>query len=66
MVNNETFLNNVSEALGISQGEAGNQIANFFRDKTLLVQQTGVQGYIYKIGTFGRFCLNGGTYINNG
>lgn len=52
LVENDMFVNNVSKALGISQGEAGHQIADFFSDKMLLVQQKGVQGYVSKIGTF--------------
>lgn len=52
LVENEMFLDNISKGLNISKGEAVNQIANFFSDKMLLVQQTGVQKYLYKVGTF--------------
>lgn len=49
---NEFFINNVSKSLNIDKNQAVNEISEFFRDKTLLVQQTGLQKSIYRVGTF--------------
>lgn len=48
----QLFITNVSNALNIDEGQAIGQISEFFENKNLLVQQTGLQGYLYKVGTF--------------
>lgn len=48
----DKFIDNVAVALNVEPNQAVNEISNFFADKTLLVQQTGVQNYLYKAGTF--------------
>lgn len=45
-------MDNVSKKLVLSKQESINEIANFFQDKTILVQQTGLQGVLYQFSTF--------------
>jgi hypothetical protein len=49
---NDLFISNVSKALEVDKGQAIKQISDFFVDKPFLVQQTGVQGGLYRLGTF--------------
>jgi hypothetical protein len=49
---NQLFIDNVSNALSIDKNQAISEIAQFFKDKTLLVQQKGLQGHLYNVGTF--------------
>lgn len=46
------FIDNVSNALSINKNQAINEIAKFFENKTLLVQQKGLQRNLYRVGTF--------------
>lgn len=48
----QSFISDVAVALKIDKNQSIKEIANFFEDKTFLVQQRGLQGNIYKIGTF--------------
>lgn len=48
----EQFIDDVALALDINKNKAGEAVAHFFQDRTILVQQSGVQGYIYKVSTF--------------
>jgi hypothetical protein len=38
--------------LNLPKNEAADVVTEFFRDRNLLVQQTGIQGVIYKIGSY--------------
>jgi hypothetical protein len=49
---NQLFIENVRNVLNLDEGQAIHQIAQFFKNKTFLVQQTELQGYLYKVRTF--------------
>jgi hypothetical protein len=50
MANGDKFVLNVSETLNIDRYQAGVEVAEFFKDKSFLVQPTGVQGILYQTG----------------
>ena len=51
LIEETRFYDNVSKALNIDKDQAIDEIHKFLSNKTLLVQQTGVEGYFYKVGT---------------
>ena len=48
----DLVLNNISLDLMITKESAVNQAQKFFKNKNVLVQATGVQGTIYKVGSY--------------
>lgn len=50
--NQNVFVAGVGDQLGVDTTKAVGAIGDFFKDKTVLVQQTGLEGYVYKMGTF--------------
>jgi hypothetical protein len=50
--NPQSFIDDVAVALNMDNKQSIREIAKFFEDKTILVQQGGVEGYLYKVGTF--------------
>ena len=66
----EEFISDVALSLDVSNNQAVSAVSNFFKDRSILVSQSGVPGYVYKIGTYaqtaGRWtsviCKNGGSF----
>jgi hypothetical protein len=52
MHNRESFVANISESLNITNFETGNAVKEFFENKKLLVQPTGLEGNLYTLGTY--------------
>lgn len=48
----EQFIDDIAIALNVNKGTAMNAVSEFFSDRTLLVQQTGTDGFIYKVGSY--------------
>ena len=46
----DSFINQVSDNLDLSREQTVNYISNFFDDRTLLVQLTGIEGITYQVG----------------
>lgn len=52
MDNSDQFIKNVASELQIGPQAAETKIHQFFSDKMILVQQKGIQGALYRLGTF--------------
>jgi hypothetical protein len=48
----EEFIYDVALSLDVTNKEAVSAVANFFTDRSILVSQSGLPGYVYKIGTY--------------
>ena len=48
----EEFISDVAVSLDVSNEQAVSAVSNFFKDRSILVSQSGVPGYVYKIGTY--------------
>jgi len=48
----EEFISDVALSLDVSNNQAVSAVSNFLKDRSILVSQSGVPGYVYKIGTY--------------
>jgi len=48
----EEFISDVAMTLNVDESQALTAISDFFSDRAILVQQSGIQGHLYKVGTF--------------
>jgi hypothetical protein len=50
--NTDQFISDVALSLDVSNNEAVSAVSNFFKDRSILVSQSGLPGYVSKIGTY--------------
>lgn len=50
--NTDQFISDVALSLDVSNNEAVSAVSNFFKNRSILVSQSSLPGYIYKIGTY--------------
>jgi hypothetical protein len=48
----ELIISTISSDLGVTKVSAMEQAQQFFKDKNIVVQAGGVQGTIYKVGSY--------------
>jgi hypothetical protein len=48
----DIIISNLSSDLGVTEASAMDQAQKFFRDKNVIVQAGGVQGVVYKVGSY--------------
>ena len=48
----EEFISDIASSLKARDEQAISAVSNFFKDRSILVFQSGVPGYFYKIGTY--------------
>ncbi len=61
IVKKQGFVEDIRESLNLNQTETVDKIADFFRDKPVLVRPTGLEGFLYEVGTVSQ--TSGSTFL---
>jgi len=48
----DEFISNIALSLNINENQAITAVSKFFKERPIIVQQYGIEGYAYKLGTY--------------